>query len=64
MMWKEILEKVVESFACADPMAYMYYVAAKQEAEARPETTAKDEADERQLLRLIDRLQARNEASA
>jgi hypothetical protein len=62
-MWKEILEKLVESFACMNPVGYAYYLAAKQEP-VLPTATVQDEADEKELVRLIDRLQARSEASA
>jgi hypothetical protein len=62
-MWKEMLEKLVESFACMDPFCYGYYVAAKLEAE-RPTPTAREDADETALRNLIDRLQVREEASA
>jgi hypothetical protein len=62
-MWMEILEKLVESFACMNPVGYAYYLAAKQEP-IRPTPTAQDEADEKELVRLIDRLQARREPSA
>lgn len=62
-MWKEILEKLVESFACLNPVGYAYYLAAKQEP-VLPAPTAQDEGVEKELILLIDRLQARREASA
>lgn len=62
-MWKEILERLVESLACMSPAGYVYYISAKQEA-ARTAPTVRDEADERELVHLIERLQARREASA
>jgi hypothetical protein len=63
MNWKDILGKLVESFACCDPIVYGYYVAAKREAAAQVET-AQDQADERELIRLVERLQSRTQASA
>ncbi len=62
-MWKEMLEKLVESFACMDPVCYMHYLAAKQETD-RPAPTTQGEADETALRNLIERLQVREEASA
>ena len=63
MNWKDILGKLVESLACVDPIAYTYYLAAKTEA-SQLQPTIEDEADESELVRLIDRLQSRSQASA
>jgi hypothetical protein len=62
-MWKEFLEKLVESCAYMDPLAYMYYAAAKREP-LRPVPAGQDEADDRELVRLLERLQSKNQASA
>ena len=62
-MWKEIAEKVIESLACADPMGYVYYVAAKRESELQG-TAVRHQAtrDDLPVLRLVESFRAQGEA--
>lgn len=64
-MWKEIAEKVIESFACADPMGYMYYVASKRESELQG-TAVRHQAtrDDLPVVRLVESFRAQEEARA
>lgn len=57
-MWKELLEKLIQSCVYMDPIAYMHYAAAMRQ-QSDPVSTAKDEADERELIRLVERLESR-----
>lgn len=64
-MWKAIVDAVIESFAYADPMVYMYYITAKREgelqAEAAPSEASRDRAVE---LRLVKASRVPQEARA
>jgi len=57
-MWKEFLEKLIQSCVYIDPIAYMHYAAAMRQRSGQV-STAKDEADERELIRLVERLESR-----
>lgn len=63
MRWKRALETLIESCVYMDPYAHMYYVTTRR---GRGERTwrGQDEADERQILHLIERLDSRREAQA
>jgi hypothetical protein len=57
-MWKEFLGKLIQSCMYMDPIAYMHYAAAMRQRSEQV-STAKDEADERELIRLVERLEIR-----
>ena len=63
MRWKRALEALIESCVYMDPYAHMYYVTTRG---TRGERTwrGQDEADGRQILHLIERLNSRREAQA
>ena len=64
-MWKSIMNTVVESFAMCDPVAYMYYLNARREAELEADVTPYRAPIHQPLLRPIDgKLPARNQVSA
>ena len=56
-MWKEFLEKLIQSCVYIDPIAYMHYAAAMRQRSGQV-STAKDEADERELIRVVERLES------
>ena len=62
-MRKETLERLVETFACLDPVGYGHYLMAKEEAR-RLQATAEVDKHESELRCLIERLEARSEATA
>ena len=62
-MWKKAFRILLESCVYMDPIAFMYYSAAKRGAESRA-WIDKDEADERELRRLIEKIEERREALA
>jgi hypothetical protein len=62
-MWKAILDSVLESLVYMDPMAYCYYVEAKRIARLQAEATRNESSDDAAVVRLVERLQARPEAS-
>ena len=65
MWWKRALQILVESCVYMDPYGCMYYAAVERE-EAERAWGEQVEADEQQILRLIeiDRLESRREAQA
>lgn len=63
MWWKKALQILLESCVYMHPEAYIYLAAVKRE-EAERAWSEQDEADEQQILRLIERLESRREAQA
>ena len=62
-MWKKALQILLESCVYMHPETCMYLAAAERE-EAERAWSEQDEADEQQILRLIERLESRREAQA
>ena len=63
MWWKKALQILLESCVYMHPEAYIYLAAVKREEVVRA-WSEQDEADEQQILRLIERLESRREAQA
>ena len=56
-VWKELLRSLVKSFVFMDPLTCAYFLASYR-AEAPPPPTAEDDTAEREVRRLIERLEA------
>ena len=62
-MWKKALQILVESCVYMDPYGCMHHAAARRAAGERA-PREQEEADEQQILRLIESLESRREAQA
>jgi hypothetical protein len=63
-MWKAILNAVVESLVCVDPMAYMCYLQAKRETQLQAEAMLEQSGNDAAVIRLVERIRVREEARA
>jgi hypothetical protein len=63
-MWKAILNAVVESLVCVDPMAYTCYLQAKRETQLQGEAMREQSGDDAAVIRLVERIRVREEARA